>query len=111
MSLGAGLAVTRLIEDLFARSESLGYIGLALAVIAALALAVVVGREVFGLVRLATIEKLHLRAAEVLVSDDRPASRAIVQELLALAHQNPQLARARTRAAEPRRTTSSTAPT
>jgi putative membrane protein len=93
--LGLGLGVTRLIEDLFTRSESLGYLGLALAAIAALTLAVVVGREAFGLARLATIEKLHLRAAAVLVSDDRAESRAIVQELVGLAHQNPQLARAR----------------
>ncbi len=93
--LGTGLGVVRLIEDLFARSEGLGIFGLTLAAVTTLALAVVVGREVFGLVRLATIEKLHTRAAAVLASDDRAASRAIVQDLLAIAHQNPQLARAR----------------
>jgi putative membrane protein len=95
VSLGLGLAVTRLIEDLFARSESFGYIGLAFAAAAALALVVVVTREALGLARLATIEKLHLRASAVLASDDRTESRAIVQELLGLAHQNPHLARAR----------------
>ena len=93
--LGLGLGVVNLIEDLFARSESLGFLGLAFAVVAALALIVVIAREAFGLARLATIEKLHLRAAEVLLSDDRAASRAIVGDLLKLAHQNPQLARAR----------------
>jgi putative membrane protein len=93
--LGTGLGVINLIEDLFARSESLGFIGLAFASVAALALTVVIAREAFGLARLATIEKLHLRAAEVLLSDNRAASRTIVDELLKLAHQNPQLARAR----------------
>src|SRR5439155_24996463 len=93
--LGAGLGVVHLIEDLFARSESLGFVGLALAFVTALALAVVVGREAFGLARLATIEKLHQRAAAVLASDDRKESRAIVQDLLKIAPQNPQLARAR----------------
>jgi putative membrane protein len=93
--LGLGLSTTRLIEDLFTRSEGLGYLGLALAVAAALALAVIVAREAFGLTRLATIEKLHLRAAATLLSDDRAESRAIVQDLVKLAHQNPQLARAR----------------
>jgi putative membrane protein len=93
--LGLGLGVTRLIEDLFARSESLGYLGLGFAFVAALALIVVVAREAFGLARLATIEKLHARAAAVLASDDRAESRTIVQELLGLAHQNPHLARAR----------------
>ena len=55
--LGVGLGVTELIEDLFARSESLGFLGLAFAVVAALALAVVVVREALGLARLAAIEK------------------------------------------------------
>ena len=93
--LGVGLGVTRLIEDLFARSEGLGFVGLTFAFAAALAFAVVVAREAFGLARLAAIEKLHLRAAAVLLSDDRGESRAIVQDLLRLEHQNPQLARAR----------------
>jgi len=95
VTLGLGLAVTRLIEDLFARSESLGYIGLAFAIAAALALVIVVAREALGLARLATIEKLHLRASAVLASDDRAESRAVVQDLLGLAHHNPHLARAR----------------
>jgi putative membrane protein len=58
-------------------------------------LVVVIAREAFALARLSTIEKLHLRAAEVLLSDDRAASRAVVADLVKLAHQNPQLARAR----------------
>ncbi|WP_050386878.1 YcjF family protein [Bradyrhizobium pachyrhizi] len=95
MVLGTGLGVINLVEDLFARNEGLGFLGLALAVVAAVALAVVTTRELVGLARLATIEKLHLRAAEVLISDDRAASRAIVADLLKLAHQTPQLARAR----------------
>jgi putative membrane protein len=93
--LGLGLAITRLIEDLFARSEGLGYLGLGFAAAAALALVVVVAREAFGLARLATIEKMHLRAAAALQSDNRADSRGIVQDLVKLAHQNPQLARAR----------------
>ena len=93
--LGLGRGVVNLVEDLFARSETLGYVALAFAAAAALALAVVIGREAFGLARLAAIEKLHARAAEVLRSDDRTESRAVVNDLLKLAHQNPQLARAR----------------
>jgi putative membrane protein len=93
--LGAGLGIVKLIEDLFARSETLGYLGLGFAAVAGLALAVVTGREMFGLMRLAAIEKLHARAAAVIASDDRAESRAIVDDLLKLAHQNPHLARAR----------------
>jgi putative membrane protein len=93
--LGLGLGIVNLIEDLFARNDGLGFIGLGFASAAALALAVVIAREAFGLMRLAAIEKLHLRAADVLLSDDRAGSRAIVEDLLKLAHQNPQLACAR----------------
>ncbi len=93
--LGLGLGITQLIEDLFARSEGLGFVGLAFAFAAALAFAVVVTREALGLARLRTIEKLHLRAAAVIASDDRGESRTIVRDLLQLAHQNPHLARAR----------------
>jgi putative membrane protein len=93
--LGTGLGVVNLIEDLFARSESLGFVGLGFAAVATLALTVVIAREAFGLARLATIENLHLRAASVLLSDDRAESRAIVGELVKLAHQNPRLAHAR----------------
>jgi putative membrane protein len=96
VSLGFGLAVTRLIEDLFARSTALGWFGAALAGLAGLALFVVVGRELFGLLRLAKIEKLHARASEILVSDDRNAAREVAAELVRLARENPRLARGRT---------------
>ena len=94
-TLGLGLGVTRLLEDLFVRSESLGILGLAFAFAAALALVVVVVHEAFGLIRLAAIERLHLRAASVLEGDNRAESRAVVHDLLKIAHQNPHLARAR----------------
>jgi putative membrane protein len=94
--LGTGLGVVNLVEDLFARSEGFGFLGLGFAIVATLALLVIVAREAFSLARLATIEKLHRRAAEALLSDDRAASRTIVQDLLRIAHGNPQLARART---------------
>ncbi len=94
--LGTGLGIVNLVEDLFARSEGFGFLGLGLAVLAALALIVIVAREAFSLARLAAIEKLHRRAAGALLTDDRAESRTIVQELLRIAHGNPQLARART---------------
>jgi len=93
--LGVGLGITGLIEDLFAKSEGLGFLGLGFAFAAALALSAVAAREAFGLMRLSSIEKLHRRAAAVLLSDDRRESRDIVQDLVKLAHQNPHLARAR----------------
>ena len=110
--LGLGQGLTRLIEDLFARSESLGLLGLAFAFVATLAFAVVVAREAFGLARLAKIEKLHLRAISVLASDDRAESRSIVQDLLRLAHTEPANWRGRARTlamVDPWSMTSSTA--
>ena len=93
--LGAGLGIAHLIEDLFARSDSLGFLGLALTFVATLSLLVIAAREAIGLMRLSTIEELHRRAAAVIVSDDRTESRDVLRDLLKIAHANPHLARAR----------------
>jgi putative membrane protein len=95
VSLAAGLAVERLIEDLFARSTALGTVAAVLAALAGLALLVIVGRELVSLLRLAAIEKLQTRAAAVLVSDDRNEGRAIAAELIRLQRLNPRLAHGR----------------
>jgi putative membrane protein len=93
--LAAGLAVVRLIEDLFARSQEFGFLGLALAVLAAVAFLVVAVRETMGLARLATIEKLHRRASDTLLHDDRQEGLAVARDLLALTRRMPRLARSR----------------
>ncbi|MCC7348068.1 MAG: TIGR01620 family protein, partial [Variibacter sp.] len=95
VSIGLSLAAVRLIEDLFARAAWLGWVGVALAGVAALALLVVIGRETAGLMRLAAVEKLRQRALETLASDDREAARALVRDLLAFGHGLPRLARGR----------------
>jgi putative membrane protein len=95
VTLGLGLAVTKLIEDLFARSEALGSLALALAALAALALAVVVGREIVGLLRLNAVERIRERAEAAIAADDRELARAVVSELLAVERVEPRLARAR----------------
>ena len=95
VTLGIGLATTRLIEDLYARAQWLGTLGLALAAVALLALLIVCGREVFALIRLASIEKLRGRAEAALASDDRDEARAIVRTLSATLSAAPALARGR----------------
>ena len=95
--LGAGLGVAQLIEDLFARSTGLGVLGAALTFAATLSFLVVAAREAAGLMRLGAIEDLHRRAASVIASDDARESRAVLRDLLKIAHQNPHLARARAR--------------
>lgn len=92
--LGTGVSVLRLIDDLFALSLGLGAIGLTLAAMALIAVIAIAAREVRGLMRLATIERLHARAAAALVSDDRDEGRAVVAELVGIARANPRLARA-----------------
>ncbi len=93
--LALGLSATQLIENLYARNAELGYVGVALAAVAVVALAVIVGREILGLSRLATIETLHTRATAALISDERKEATSIVRELLAIARDNPHLARGR----------------
>jgi putative membrane protein len=93
--LGLGLSVAHLIQDLFSYSDGLGYLGAVLAAVAVVALVVVIAREALGLLRLATVERLHARASEILINDDRTAGRAVVRELLSFERSTPHLARAR----------------
>jgi putative membrane protein len=93
--LALGLGATRLIEDLFARSQWLGYLGLATGALAALALLAVIAHETIGFLRLVTVERLRERAQRAIASDDRDAGRAVVRDLLGLARAEPRLARAR----------------
>jgi putative membrane protein len=95
ISLGIGLAVTKLIEDLFTRFVLLGWFGVALVGIAVLALLAMIGRELAGLSRLAKIEALRERATKTLISDDRADGQAIVRELLSIESQTPGLAKSR----------------
>jgi putative membrane protein len=95
VSLALGLAATRLIEDLFARADPLGWIGLGLLALAVLAALVIIGREVAALARLRATDRLRERAASVLVSDDRTAGRAVAGDLLAMLARNPALAKPR----------------
>ena len=94
--LGTGLGVTQLVRDLFAINDGLGFLGLGFATLVSIALIAIITREALSLMRLATIEKLHARALAVIASDDHAESRAVLADLLKLAHTNPRLARART---------------
>ena len=98
--LGLGIAVTNFIEDLFARSPWLGAIGAGLAAVAGIALLAVIAREIYGLVRLSTVQTLHDRAVATVASDDRDAGRKVVGDLLSLTHRMPKLARGRARLKE-----------
>jgi putative membrane protein len=68
-----------------------------LALLAGLALLVVMGREIVGLARLATVESLRQRALAVIETDSRDRGRALIADMLALTRRIPRLARARAR--------------
>ena len=95
--MGLGLAITNLIEDLYARAPWLGAFGLALALLAGLALLVVILREILGLARLHTVEALRERALAIIESDDRDGGRTLVADMLSLTKRVPRLARGRAR--------------
>jgi putative membrane protein len=95
VSLALGLAVVHLLEDLFARAQWLGWFGVALAGLVAVALLVIVAREAIGLFRLAAIEKLRARAIAAIELDDRDAARTLVRELLAFSRPVARFARGR----------------
>ncbi len=95
ISLALGLAIDRLLTDLWARAEWLGWVGVGFLALALLALVAIAVREVVGLRRLARVEHLRDRAALVLASDDRLAVPGLVADLDALYGDRPDLARAR----------------
>jgi putative membrane protein len=95
VSLALGLLADRIIEDLFARYQWLGWAGIALLGIFVLALIVIIGREIWALRRLRTLDRLRQRAAEALSSDRRRDGQAIEQELRQLYGTRPDLAKAR----------------
>jgi len=64
VSLGTGLALERLISDLFSRYPALGWIGLAGVGIMLLALFALLIRELFGILRLRKLEHLRKAAQE-----------------------------------------------
>ena len=95
--LALGLAITNIVEELFARAPWLGVAGLALAAIAGLAVLVLAMREIAALVRLGSIDKLRDRAQLAIQSDDRAEGAAVSADLLELTQKMPRLANARNR--------------
>ena len=97
VSLALGLWVTHLVEGLFAQVPALGFVGLALAALAALALVVLAAREIVAIRRQARIARLHESLAHAHAADDRAAARRLVGELTAIYAARPDTAQARAR--------------
>ncbi len=95
VSLGIGLWVDRLVADLFARLPGLGWLALALAGMALLALVALLIREFRGVVRQRKVAALHKRLADAHAADDRDAARSELKTLSALYAARPETARPR----------------
>lgn len=95
VSLAVGLWATRVVEDLFARSDWLGWVALGLAGLAALAGLAIIGREAAGLMRLSRIEHLREAADAAHASDDAKAAKRVIADVMALYAARPETARAR----------------
>jgi len=79
--LWAGLAMTRLVEDLFARSVVFGWIGAGLMALVGFAALMFILREIVGLMRLARLGSVREDAARALVNDDAEGAAATIAAL------------------------------
>jgi putative membrane protein len=95
VTLALGLAVDSLIRNLFARNDWLGWLALGLTALAVLAILALAIREIAGLLRIRRITRIHKRALEAAIADDRAGAIAIGHELIALYHARPDTARGR----------------
>ncbi|TKT76873.1 TIGR01620 family protein [Aquamicrobium sp. LC103] len=95
VTLAVGLWTDRLIRDLFSRSDWLGWLATGVAAVAAIAFLAILVRELAGLFRLASVEKLHGRALDALERDDTKAARNVVRDLTDLVSTKPETAAGR----------------
>ena len=94
-SLAIGLWVTRIVDDLFARVPALGWVAVALAGLALLAVLGLGLREWRAVARQRRIATLHIACATAHAADDRDGARNALSELTSLYAERPDTARAR----------------
>lgn len=97
---GSACGSTSWSGDLFSRSDWLGWTALALAATAGLAFLGLIAREIAGLWRINSVEKLRHRAREAHEKQDAKAASAISKELVQLYADTPQTAAGRRRLTE-----------
>jgi putative membrane protein len=82
LSLAFGLWADRVVRDLFARADWLGYAAVTALVLALAGVAVVVGREILGIMRLSAVQTLKAEAEEALISPRPAPARAVAASLV-----------------------------
>jgi putative membrane protein len=97
IALALSLAVAHLVRDLFEVAPWLGWLALALVIIAAVAFLAIVAREAAGVLRERRIEHLREAAIDALAVRDHQAAKGIVADLAALYRERPRSAGARGR--------------
>ena len=95
LSLALGLAINRLIGDLFALAPWLGTAGLALALLFGVALLLLLVREVAALLRLQALGAIRADATRAITDNHLPSAREVLARLEALYATRPDLARPR----------------
>jgi putative membrane protein len=100
VSLAFGLWAMNLIEGLFAKAASLGYVGLAFGALFVAGLIGLIAREAFAVARQTRIAEMHVAFAQARAADDRDAARRLVAKLVALYRDRPETARARAQVEE-----------
>jgi putative membrane protein len=95
VSAGLGLAADRLVRDLFAANEWLGWLGLGVLAVFVLAVLVLAAREIFALRRLRVLDTLKRDAALATLDKDAAKARRVADSLLTIYAGRPDLARAR----------------
>ena len=95
VSAGLSLAADRLIRDLFAANEWLGWAGLVVLGLFVIAVLVLSAREVFALRRLRVLDALRKGAALALLDSDQHRAKDVVGSLDTIYSGRPDLARGR----------------
>lgn len=101
VSLSIGLWLDQLVRDLFAREDWLGWLAIGLIALALVAVVAIAAREIAGLIWLKRIDRMRRRADLAAARDDRPEAEAVVDDLVVLYADRPDLASGR-RATEAR---------
>ena len=100
ISAGLGLAANRLINDLFAANEWLGWLGLGVLGAFLVAVLALVTREMVALRRLRVLDALKRDAALATAENDLHRAKKVVDELTSIYAARPDLARARQQVAD-----------
>ncbi|MET3924861.1 TIGR01620 family protein [Devosia sp. 2618] len=95
VSAGLGLAADRLVRDLFAANEWLGWVGLGVLGLFIIAVVALAAREMFALRRLRVLDALKRDAARATAENDSHAAKHVVQSLEGIYADRPDLARSR----------------